>query len=286
MPELPEVETVRRLLERTLVGKRIVHATVEPDEIVLSGAPKEAVAGALIGQTVVAVGRKGKYWWLELDRSPWLFGHLGMSGWIREVRGLGEEPVKESRLLEHGNAPIYDEDGRPRFLKLLLETECGRKIALTDGRRLARLWLANSPKSDERVSKLGPDMLLQPYRDSELHSILRSRKAPIKALLLDQKLFAGVGNWIADEVLYQSKILPSRLANTVTPSEAKLLVKRLAEILKVSIECECDAEKYPADWLFHVRWGGSKGKELINGRPIVREQVGGRTTAFVPGVQK
>ena len=151
MPELPEVETVRRTLERVLKGRHVVAAEVVPDEIVLKGRPAQEIQDLLLGARVEAIGRKGKYWWLELDRKPWVFGHLGMAGWVRE---LGAESI---RLREHGNAPFEDETGRPRFLKLLLESDLGKKIAFTDGRRLARLWVAESAQDDSAVSALGPD---------------------------------------------------------------------------------------------------------------------------------
>src|SRR4051812_36622723 len=111
MPELPEVESVCRLMREVLVGKKIAAAEVAADEIVLGGTPPAAVEKALVGHKVVDVGRKGKYWWIELDETPWVFGHLGMSGWIRE---LGKD---SRRLHSHGEAPLDDEEGRPRFLK-------------------------------------------------------------------------------------------------------------------------------------------------------------------------
>ncbi|MBS1715475.1 MAG: hypothetical protein JST30_14185 [Armatimonadetes bacterium] len=285
MPELPEVETVRRVIERALLGKRIAVADVVPDEIVLEGVPAEVVQAAVVGSTVKRVGRRGKYWWLEFDRTPWLFGHLGMAGWVRDVTPAGHDRHRvETRLREHGAAPLDDESGRPRFLKILLESESGDRIAMTDGRRLSRLWLADS--ADEGVKGLGPDMLDQPWSAGPLADRLRGRSAPIKALLLDQRLFAGVGNWIADEVLYQAKIAPQRPAGSLSPKELKTLIGKLAGILETSVNVDADASKYPSDWLFNHRWGGAKGVEHIHGRPIVREQVGGRTTAWVPSVQK
>jgi formamidopyrimidine-DNA glycosylase len=280
MPELPEVESVRRLMERVLVGHKIVGAEVAPDEIVLSGTPPAAVESALVGRTVEAVGRKGKYWWLELDEKPWLFGHLGMSGWIRH---LGRDTIK---LHSHGKAPLDDAEGRPRFLKLLIEADTGDQIVFTDRRRFGRLWLGESPQADPAISQLGFDCLVELPTAKKLHEKLAKRKAPIKAVLLDQGLFAGVGNWIADEVLYQSKIAPKRLANSLSEQETKALRSALAKILKLSVEVDADYQKFPENWLFHHRWGGDRGKDRIGGSEIVRETVGGRTTAWVPERQR
>lgn len=279
MPELPEVESVRRLMRRVLQGKKIANVFVAEDDIVFSQTPPDAVREYLIGRTVTDVGRKGKFWWIELDERPWLFGHLGMSGWIRE---LGKDGI---RLHSHGEAPMDDAEGNPKFLKLRLETEDGGQIAFTDGRRLGRIWLAEGPEQDKQVKRLGFDVYDALPSAAELHRELARRKTSIKAVLLDQSVFAGVGNWIADETLYQSRLAPKRLANSLTDEETKRLHDALKKILKLSVEADADYEKYPKSWLFKHRWGGAKGADRIDGHEIVRETVAGRTTAWVPEVQ-
>ncbi len=280
MPELPEVETVCRVLRRVLQGKKIKSVEVADDSLVLVKAPKEAFEKALLGRTVTGIGRKGKYWWIELDEPPVVFGHLGMAGWVREI-GAGS-----IRLREHGNAPFDDENGRPRFLKLLIEAEDGGKVVMTDGRRLARLWLSESADSDSKIRQLGRDMYSDPWTPDDLAKVLAKRKAPIKALLLDQKYFAGVGNWIADEVLYQARISPKRLGSELSRTEVEALIVAIKDVLALAVEAGADSDKYPDSWLFQHRWGGSKGSDQIMGQAIVREDVGGRTTAWVPSVQK
>ncbi|CAN5400452.1 bifunctional DNA-formamidopyrimidine glycosylase/DNA-(apurinic or apyrimidinic site) lyase [soil metagenome] len=280
MPELPEVESVCRLMRKVLQGKKIVDAEVAPDSIVLKGTPPEAVQATLVGRTVTGIGRKGKYWWIELDERPWVFGHLGMSGWIREV---GTEGV---RLHSHGEAPLDDPEGKPRFLKLLIEVEGGQKIAFTDGRRLGRLWLADGPEKDDAVSRLGFDCLEELPPAKRIGELLAKRKTSIKAVLLDQSVFAGVGNWIADETLYQAKIAPKRLANTLTEVEIKALRAALHKILHHAVDVDADYKQFPEAWLFHHRWGGDRGTDRISGQEIVIEPVAGRTTAWVPDRQK
>ena len=280
MPELPEVESVCRLMRRVMKGKRIVKAEVVPDEIMLSGVPADIVQAALVGRKVVEIGRKGKYWWIELDESPWVFGHLGMSGWIREV---GTDSI---RLHSHGDKPMDDSEGRPRFLKLLIEVEGGGKIAFTDGRRLGRLWLSPNAEEDRGVSKLGYDVYDELPPHAELHEKIVRRKVPIKALLLDQGLFAGVGNWIADEILYQARIAPKRLANSLTKEETGALRDAIEKIVGFAVKVDADYKKFPDSWLFLHRWGGNRGAAHVDGREIVRETVGGRTTAWVPEVQR
>lgn len=281
MPELPEVETVRRVLERALSGKRIARAEVVPDEIVLQGAAPDELRGALEGSRVERSGRHGKTWWLELESGPWLYGHLGMSGWVRDLDPARALPT---RLREHGSKPLDDDKGRPRFLKLLLESEAGDRVALSDGRRLARLWLGGP--GDAKVAKLGYDCLGGLPPAAELARLVQRRQAPVKSVLLDQALFAGVGNWIADEALYQAGIAPKRLASSLTVAEVGRLREKIEAIVGLAVECDADSSRYPPDWLFHARWGGKSGVGEIAGGAIVREPVGGRTTAWVPSRQR
>jgi len=280
MPELPEVETVCRIMRRVLVGHRIAEVEVVADDIVMGSTPPEAFVEAMKGATVTAIGRKGKYWWIELDREPWVFGHLGMAGWIRE---LG---APTTRLREHGNAPLDDKEGRPRFLKLMITADDGKRIAFTDQRRLARLWLGEDPKEDSRVKELGFDCYDDLPSAKDLRTFLMKRKAPIKAILLDQSLFAGVGNWIADETLWHAHISPKRSADSLSPKEVERLRGAIEMVMHVAVDAGADSSKYPEDWLFTSRWGGKKGRTDIGGKKIIREQVGGRTTAWVPSVQK
>lgn len=267
-------------MRRALQGKRIIDAEIAKDEIVFGDAPQTAIRDALVGRTLQSVGRKGKYWWLDFGESPVVFGHLGMAGWIREI---GAHTI---RLREHGNAPLDDPTGRPKFLKFLLTADDGSQVVLTDGRRLARVWLGESASADPRVSALGPDVLENPWSTETLAPLLAKRKAPIKALLLNQELFAGVGNWIADEVLFQARIAPARHGATLTPPEIERLCKELLDVVSIGVEVGADSSKYPDHWLFNHRWGGGKGVDTFQGAAIVRETIGGRTTAWAPTLQK
>lgn len=280
MPELPEVETCRRVMRRVLLGNTITNAEFTDDDIVFGDTAPEALRAAVVGRKVTQIGRLGKFWWIEFEDYPWLYGHLGMAGWIREYG------APTARLREHGKMPLDDETGRPRFLKMSLEVEDGRKIVLTDGRRLARVWLGEAPKEQKPLKKLGPDVFEDPRTPEQVQAILAKRSAPIKALLLDQTLFAGVGNWLADEALYQAGIAPKRPGSTLSVDEVGRMLERLHKVIEVAIEVGVDSDKYPVDWLFNTRWGGKNGKETHEGEEIVRETVGGRTTAWVPTRQK
>lgn len=83
---------------------------------------------------------------------------------------------------------------------------------------------------------------------------------PVKALLLDQAFSAGVGNWVADEILYQARVHPSQYTHTLTAEECEALRQKMEYVCRVSVECDADSSKFPADWLFSFRWGKGKGK--------------------------
>ena len=281
MPELAEVETVCRVMRRCLVGKKIARVEVVRDPIVFSKHAPLEIEEALVGRTVAAIGRRGKTFWIEMrGPGPVLFGHLGMSGWIREVGKEG------TRLQGHGDAPFDDATGRPRFLRLLVQPRSGNGIAFTDPRRLGRMWLGEGPETEPRVKRLGRDAFEDLPKVDELLVMFGRRHIPIKAVLLDQGVLAGIGNWIADEVLYQSRIAPKRIAAELEKREVTALRKAIRSVVGHAVKVDANHERFPKNWLFDHRWGGARGSQRIGRHPIIREEVGGRTTAWVPAVQK
>ncbi len=279
MPELPEVEAARRLLARAAVGRRIVAVRCVRDPIVFQGVSPARVRRALLGRRVIAARRHGKHLWLELDRRPWPCFHFGMAGGI-EVRGRRRgRLVMEGRRAREGQWP-------PRFLKLLLVLGDGGEVAFCDARRLGRVRLRHDPPAEPPISLLGFDALrdLPPVR--QLGALLGARAAPVKAVLLDQSFSAGVGNWIADEVLYQARIDPRRRAHTLTAAEIGRLRGRLRAVVATAVRVGADSDRFPAKWLFHTRWSKRlRSPMTVRGERIRYLTVGGRTTAWVAEVQ-
>ncbi|KAJ6706511.1 FORMAMIDOPYRIMIDINE-DNA GLYCOSYLASE [Salix purpurea] len=118
----------------------------------------------------------------------------------------------------------------------------------------------------------------------ELHGSLSKKKIAIKALLLDQSFVSGIGNWIADEVLYQARIHPLQIASSLSRESTATLHKCIKEVIRYAVEVDADCDRFPLEWLFHFRWGKKPGK--VNGKEIDFIVAGGRTTAYVPGLQK
>jgi formamidopyrimidine-DNA glycosylase len=277
MPELPEVEAARRVTAALAVGRRIVGVWCADDPIVFGGVSRRRIVAALRGRRVLAVRRHGKHFWLELDRRPWLLVHFGMTGGVHV-------PQRPSlRLKSSHGAPA---GWPPRFLKLKLTFDDGAELAIADGRRLGRIRLRHDPRAEPPLSGLGFDAFHELPSPAQFHELLTARNAPMKAVLLDQSFAAGVGNWIADEVLYQARIAPKRRASTLTRQESARLRSRLRAILATAIRAGSDGDRFPRTWLFHHRWDHDPLARTASGARLRWETVGGRTTAWAPSVQR
>ena len=279
MPELPEVEAARALIQRVARGRRITSVQCAPDSIVFEGVSPARFARALRGRRVTAVRRHGKHLWLELDRRPWPLFHFGMTGGFHAPAGGGV------RLVAHGSRDPAAQ-WPPRFTKLRLFFEGGGELAMADGRRLGRIRLRANPPAESPISGLGWDAHRELPPPAEFRAMLRARRASIKAVLLDQSFAAGVGNWIADEVLYQARIAPARRAHTLTAVEAGRVRTRLRSIVATAVAARSDHARFPRGWLFHHRWGRNAEARTARGERIRHITVGGRTTAWVPTVQR
>ena len=277
MPELPEVETARRLAVRVAVGRRIADVWCAADPIVFE-TPPARVRAALAGRRVRAARRHGKHLWLELDRGPALLMHFGMTG------GLHVPQRPPLRLMSTRGARRAG--WPPRFAKLRLTFADGSQLALADGRRLGRIRLRERPRAEPPLSLLGFDALHELPPPARFYELLHDRTAPMKALLLDQTFAAGVGNWIADEVLYQARLDPRRRANTLRDDEIARMRTALKKVIDTSVRLSNDSDRYPRGWLFHRRWGRNPRAVTMRGERIRHITLGGRTTAWVPGVQR
>ena len=289
MPELAEVETVRRQIEKRMVGKKIKDIEVDESDRYLFAFTKIAdLRQALKGAKVTGTGRKGKYFWLELNRKPWPVFHLGMSG---NIALLDPKAKMAAHQKIWGGAKMWserDQDLRDRlwFCRLLIKADQGFEMAFIDPRRFGRVWLSDDPWQNPRIKKLGFDPLLDFPTAAILAERLKKRKKEIKSVLLDQSLFAGIGNWLADEILFHAKLAPHHLASSLSLVQVKELRKQILAVVKKAVAVNADYEQFPKTWLFHERWGKNAEAVTSRGLKIIHEEIGGRTTAWVPGWQK
>ncbi len=185
----------------------------------------------------------------------------------------------------------------PKFWKFQITTDekPAVDIAFTDPRRFGRVRLVDCPGEDIRkhspLVENGPDPVVDKDRFTEdyLRGKMTSRHVPIKALLLDQAMISGIGNWVADETLYHAKMHPEQYCDDFSDAEIKALYESICYVCDLAVEKLGDSDEFPEHWLFNHRWGkGSKGasSKLPNGEKLSFITVGGRTSCFAPAIQK
>ncbi|KAG4125182.1 hypothetical protein ERO13_D10G082500v2 [Gossypium hirsutum] len=245
MPELPEVEAARRAIEENCLGKKIKRAIIANDSKVIEGVSSLDFESALLGKTIVSAHRKGKNLWLHLDSPPFPSFQFGMAGAIY-IKGVAVTKYKRSAVKDNDEWPS-------KYSKFFVELDDGLELSFTDKRRFARVRLLKDPTSVPPISELGPDALFEPMTINEFTDSLSKKKIGIKALLLDQSYISGIGNWIADEVLYQARIHPLQICSSLSKENCATLHNCIKEVIQYAVEVDADCNRFPCDWLFHFR---------------------------------
>ncbi|XP_027926112.1 formamidopyrimidine-DNA glycosylase isoform X2 [Vigna unguiculata] len=276
MPELPEVEAARRAVEENCVGKKITKCIVADDSKVIDAVSRSDFEASVLGKLIVAAHRKGKNMWLQLDSPPFPSFQFGMAGAIY-IKGVAVTKYKRSAVKD-------EEEWPSKYSKFFIELDDGLELSFIDKRRFAKVRLLEDPTSVPPISELGPDALFEQMTLEKFTESLHKRKTEIKALLLDQSYISGIGNWVADEVLYQARIHPRQAASSLSDVSCSTLYKCIKEVIQLAVEVDADCSRFPLEWLFHFRWGKKPGK--ISGKKIDFITAGGRTTAYVPELQK
>jgi formamidopyrimidine-DNA glycosylase len=222
VPELPEVETVRRGLEPVLTGRRIDRAEVRRPDLRWPLPPR--MAERLTGARVTALRRRSKYLLADLDRGETLIVHLGMSG----------------RMLVSGTllgAFAHPHPAPEKHDHVVLDIEGGARITFNDARRFGAMDLAptEAVEAHRLLAGLGPEPLGNGFDAERLAARLAGRVTPVKAVLLDQRVVAGLGNIYVCEALWRARISPLRLARDVTAEEAERLTAAIRAVLTDAI---------------------------------------------------
>lgn len=222
MPELPEVETVRRGLAPAMEGQRIIRAQVNrPD---LRWPFPERMAERLEGARVLALRRRSKYILADLDRGESLLIHLGMSG----------------RMLVSGDPLgqfVHDHPMPEKHDHVILDMENGARITFNDPRRFGAMDLLPTATAESHplLASIGPEPLGNGFSESQFVTALKGRSMPIKSALLDQKIVAGLGNIYVCETLYRGRIHPERRVNRIAEKRLASLVPIVRRVLEEAI---------------------------------------------------
>jgi formamidopyrimidine-DNA glycosylase len=268
MPELPEVETIVADLRPHLVGRTIVQCDLRFPSLVRHPEP-EMFADSIVGLTIETLGRRGKYILAGLTGGDQLVIHLGMSGQLRLVDA-------QAPLLDHTH--------------VILDLDNGRQLRYRDPRRFGRLLLGTEATliAAGRMPRLGPEPIDTDFDADDLYVRLRRRRAPLKAVLLDQTTIAGVGNIYADESLHRARLRPDRAAGSLS----RMSVRRLHEALREALQIAIKNRGSSVD-TYRDAWGevGSQQEQLLVygragepcytcGRPLSLVRIAGRSSVF------
>lgn len=278
MPELPEVETIRRRLKPLLIGRQIVRARASRRDIVGFPDPRGFERG-IAGRTIAGLDRRGKYLVVRLDHGRDLVIHLRLSGHL-EVVGRDEEVDYE----------------RVRFA-----LDNGKALSFAEPRVLGRVYLVMQGKYPPALAgmmKMGPEPIEAAFDAAYLRERLRGRNAPVKNLLLDQRIACGVGNIYSDEALFRAGIRPLRRAGRLGEAEVVRLARALTNVLRDGIKWCGTTLRDGRYRLPEGEAGTFQGKLAVFGREgescrrrgctgvIRRQRVGGRSTHFCPVCQR
>ena len=270
MPELPEVETTVRGLVPVLEGRRLV--SVEARRADLRRLFPPDLRQRLTGASVTSIGRRAKYGLINTNRGDTLVFHLGMSGRWR---------IDPAELGAHDH--------------FLIETDDGRRLALNDPRRFGSLDLVRTDEIQayEPFAKMGPEPLGDAFSAGRLHQALKGRSAPIKALLLDQRIVAGLGNIYVCEALHLAGIAPSRAGGRIGRERLVKLVEAVKAVLVAAIEAGGSTLRDYARpdgelGYFSKQWRvyGREGEACGCGAAVRRRSEGGRSTFYCASCQR
>jgi len=271
VPELPEVETIRRGLEPALVGRTITQVLLRHARLRLPLSPE--LKKILPGQRVIAVERRAKYLLLRLDQGVLLL-HLGMSGYLRLFPGA-EEPQR------HDHVDLYFDDG------MVLRFNDARRFGVL-------LWLGEASEDHPLLAGLGPEPWDEVMTGDYLHAVAAGRKSAIKNLIMDQRVIVGVGNIYASEALYRAGISPRAVAGRVSLTRYRRLTEAIREVLEQALDAGGttlrdfrDSQGKPGYFAQQLEVYGRVG-EACNGcgRQISNLRIGGRSSFFCRHCQR
>ncbi|MCJ7515326.1 MAG: DNA-formamidopyrimidine glycosylase [Dehalococcoidia bacterium] len=210
MPELPEVETIKNELSPHIIGRRFINITV-CDAKPVKQPSVDDFRSKLAGQSINGLERRGKYLIFHLSSGNVLIIHLKMTGSL-----------------------LLNPEQTDRYARIVFHLDDGGRLIFTDRRRLGAMWLLENELAV--IGKLGPEPLDSEFTFQTLSERLSKRQAPIKAVLLDQKFIAGIGNMYADEALFAAKIHPLRKASGLSTQEIRNLHKAIVDVLRLAID--------------------------------------------------
>ncbi|MGQ0823530.1 MAG: bifunctional DNA-formamidopyrimidine glycosylase/DNA-(apurinic or apyrimidinic site) lyase [Actinomycetota bacterium] len=278
MPELPEVEVMRRDLEKEVVGKKIKTVEVSGNRSIRRHKHKKEFIGALEGHKIVSVARRGKYLVLRLDGPEALIVHLGMSGQLLRAKSARDKAPKHTHVVI-----TFTQGGLMRFV---------------DPRTFGEMFVTKFDEIEEHVEELahlGLDPLETALSWELFGRMLAEKKARLKSLLMDQKFIAGIGNIYSDEILFQAGLRWDRLSDSLSQQEVRRLYRAIVETLQDAVKHRGSSladEQYRdlfgalGDYQHHHQVYDREGESCPRcRRSVVRARFSNRSTFFCEACQ-
>lgn len=290
MPELPEVETIRRDLEKLLVGKTII--TVSGSAV---GRKKTVRIGwgefqtLLSGTGIDGIGRKGKLLVLNLDNRLYLLVHLKMTG---QLVFLAKNKIIPGG---HGFPEVLEDNLPSKYTHVIFHLDDGARLFFNDMRQFGYMDIVTGRQLDSVFERLGVDAISPEFTLKRFGALLHGRRTAIKTFLLNQKLIAGIGNIYADEICFEAKVQPDRSINTLNKRHIRALHTACREILTEAIECRGttfsnfrDGEGRQGNYSCRLQVYGRETSSCLRCKKgcIERVIVAGRGTRYCPKCQK
>jgi formamidopyrimidine-DNA glycosylase len=264
VPELAEVEYSRKIWNPGLRQKILEVRLPKPGDRIFRGTSTEQMQAEIPGKIFAASESLGKQLLFRFGRSSWLGIHLGMSGDLRI------EPLE------------YD----PRKHDLLILRQKQRHLVFSDQRHFGRVLYHSGAQPPSWWTNLPPSILSLAFTKKLVKDFLRRRGgSPLKAVLLRQERFPGIGNWMADEILWRARLHPGRLSGTLADKEVAVLYRTVRRLCELAIKSMDEDWEYPKSWLFVHRWENG-GKCPRCRATLERATIGGRTTCWCPREQR
>lgn len=289
MPELPEVETIKRGLEQKVLNRTFVDVWTDFKKLVKKPKNFEQFKKLLKGKRIQKVYRRGKNIFLDLSQGLSLLVHQKLTGHL--LYGKWKKINGKWRAVEKG--PLRD-DPMNKFLHLIFFLDDGKQLALSDLRKFAKveLWKTEDLRKDEELKKLGPEPLEKSFTFEKLKEVL-PKKGKIKQVLMDQNVIAGIGNIYSDEILFEAKIHPEKEVSKISEKDLKKIYLAIKNILKKAVNLKGtsisdfrDIEGKKGFFEKALKVYRQTGKRCPRcGKIIRRIKVGGRSAHFCPKCQ-
>ena len=283
MPELPEVESIRSMLEKRVLSKKISKLEILDTKAIARPEP-DSFCSAILSRKILSIRRDAKYLIFDFDDTSKMIVHLRMTGNLLYMDGSSKLNIK------------LDESGLPRHARVIFTLNDGSLLCFCDQRKFGRLWFYSSDEDYKAcgIDRLGPEPLSADFSKEYLYKCLAKTKRQVKAVLLDQSIVSGIGNIYSDEILFKAGILPQTRACDISKNNALSLYDAINDVISNGIKANrssieaymLGASKQYSDLEKMKVYQKAGSKCMVCGTKIEKLTIGGRSSCFCPNCQR